>query len=67
MIIRVISFQSVHLYFPYPTAQFVHMLMIGGNIKASVELLTAPTSDMRALRFGTTSANATAIKKHSIA
>ena len=33
--------------------------MIGGNISANVELLTAPTSEMTAPKFGIMAANPT--------
>lgn len=53
------SFQRTQLCFPNPSCQKVIISITGGNIRAKVELLTAPTKDITADKFGIAAAKAT--------
>lgn len=46
-----------------PESQNVAISMRGGNISANIELLTEPTNEITALKFGIAAANRTKIKK----
>lgn len=48
-----------------PASQNVAISMRGGNINANIELLTEPTNEITALKFGIAAANRTE-KIHSI-
>ena len=54
-----ISFQRIQLYFPNPLSQNVMISITGGKMRASVELLTAPTSEITAPKLGIIAASAT--------
>lgn len=56
-IIMHMSFHKIHLYFPKLPGQKVTISMIGGKIKASVELETAPTSEITDPKLGIIAAN----------
>jgi hypothetical protein len=49
----------IQLNFPNPLCQKVMISMTGGKMRASVELLTAPTSEITAPKFGIIAARAT--------
>lgn len=60
------SFHSIQLNLPRSESQNVMISIIGGKIKANVELLTAPTSEMTAPRLGIMAASPTVKKRKKI-
>jgi len=54
------------IFWPGCVGQNVISSMMGGKIRASVELLTAPTREITAPKFGTAEARKTANKEYKV-